>query len=364
MTATLNARRDDVPEELKSSVDSLTDTLRAVAAPEEKPQDRGAVTESARALASTLGVIVDDGTPAGLRDQLTGLVKQVTAALEAGQEPDVPAEDRSRLFMVSARTTSALDMIADTDTPQKVRTQLATIVEDLNYAMEHTNGGGETGRTGVPVSASIGYLVDSAPPQHSTGSNTAGQRESGSGDQRELLNRSERTGQEMRRASDPDSSQEERSEARGEMRRQTARMKDEQRKAAADQESTDAPLGEAAEGCANAIFNTVSERRLSNGLKDLTPQSWDSVGVKDFWKASADEKSMLDVRAFLRNDQNTHAPFLVEDLIVSLADFVRVDELNTAVGGSSAARCKQSAQYLEENRGVIAGDWGDSDDSE
>ncbi|MFD5862945.1 hypothetical protein [Streptomyces chartreusis] len=364
MTATLNARRDDVPEELKSSVDSLTDTLRAVAAPETKPQDRGAVTESAKALASTLGVIVDDGTPGGLRDQLTGLVKQVTAALEAGKEPDVPAEGRSRLFMVSTRTTSALDMIADTDTPQKVRKQLATIVEDLNYAMEHTNGGGETGRTGVPVSASIGYLVDSAPPQDSTGSNTAGQQESRSGNQRELLNRSERTGREMRRASDPDSSQEERSEARGEMRRQTARMKDEQREAAADQESTDAPLGEAAEGCANAIFNVVSERRLSNGLKDLTPQSWDSVGVKDFWKASADKKSMLDIRAFLRNDQNTHAPFLVEDLIVSLADFVRVDELNTDVGGSSAARCKQSAQYLEEKLGVIAGDWGDSDDSE
>nr|WP_107906567.1 hypothetical protein [Streptomyces chartreusis] len=363
MTATLNARRDDVPEELKSSVDSLTGMLRAVAAPETTPQDRGAVTESAEALASTLGVIADAVTPGGVRDQLTRLVKQVTAALEAGQEPDVPAEDRSRLFMVSTRTTSALDMIADTDTPQKVRKQLATIVEDLNYAMEHTNGIGETGRTGVTLSASIVYLVDSARPQDGTGSNMTGQQESGSGNQRELLNRSEQTGREMRRASDPDSSQEEQSEARGEMRRQTARMKDEQRKAAAEQESTNAPLGDAAEGCANAIFKIVSERRLSNGLKDLTPQSWDSVGVKDFWKASSDEKSMLDIRAFLRNDQNTHAPFVVADLIVSFADFVRVDELNTDIGGRSAAHCKQSAQYLED-RGVIVGDWGDSDDSE
>ncbi|MEU8751354.1 hypothetical protein [Streptomyces chartreusis] len=364
MTATLNARRDDVPEELVPSVDSLTDTLRAVAARETTPQDRGAVTESARALASTLSVIVDDGTPGERRDQLAGLVKQVTAALKAGQGPDVPAEDRSRLFMVSTRTTSALDMIADTETPQKMREQLATIVEDLNYAMEQTNGGAETGRTGVPVSASIGYLVGSAPPQSSTGSNTAGQQESDSENQRELLNRSERTGREMRRASDPDSSQEERSAARREMRKQTARMKDEQRKAAAAQEPTNAPLGEAAEDCANAIFNIVSERRLSNGLKDLTPQSWDSVGVKDFWKATAEKKSMLDIRAFLRNDQNTHAPFLVADLITGLADVVRVDELNTDIGGSSAAHCKQSAQYLEDEHGVVAGDWGDSDDSE
>ncbi|MFC5217052.1 hypothetical protein [Streptomyces coerulescens] len=361
VTATLNDRRDDVPEDLRSTVDSLTATLRAVTDPETTPQDRGAVTGSARALASTLGVISDDGTPGELRDRLSGLVKQVTATLEAGQEPEVADEDGSRVFLVANRTTSALDTIADTGQPQKWREQLATIVEDVNHAMEQTNGGGETGDTAVPVSSSIGYLIGSDPSQGLVGSSPAETQGDDVGNRQELTDRSERAGRQMRLASDPDSSQEEQSEARREMREQTARMKEEQRKAASDQESPDASLGKAAEVCANAIFDSVSERKLSDGLEGLTPQSWDSAGVKDFWKARAEGDDVLDVRAFLRNNENTHAPFPVAKLISSLAEVVGVDELTSDVGGISTAHCKQSAAYLED-QGVTAGDWVVSDD--
>ncbi|MFD5845535.1 hypothetical protein [Streptomyces chartreusis] len=367
VTAALNARRDDVPEELKSSVDSLTDTLRVVAAPETKPQDRGAVTDSARALASTLGVISDDSTPGELRNRLTGLVKQVTAAMKAGQEPDVAEEDVSRLFLVAKRTTSALDTIADRKTPRKTREQLATIVENVNYGMEKTKGEGETGRAGAAVGASIGFLNRPNPSQDETGSNTAAasspaeESRSGSDGRTDLGDRSQQVSQEMKRASDPDASPEERAEALREMRKHTARMKAEQRKAAAAQEEPDADLGGAAEVCANAIFISVSERKLSKGLEDLTPQSWDSTGVKDFWKARAEGNKVLDVRAFLRNNENTHAPFEVAKLIISLAVIVPLHELPSTVGDKPTAHCKQAASYLDED-GFTAGDWAAGDD--
>ncbi|MFJ9749700.1 hypothetical protein [Streptomyces chartreusis] len=367
MTAALNARRDDVPEELKSSIDSLTDTLWAVAAPETKPQDRGAVTESAEALASTLGVISDDSTPGEVRDQLTALVKQVTAAMDAGQDPDVAEEDGSRLFVVAKWTTSALDTIAARKTPQRTGEQLATIVENVNYSMEKTKGAGETGRAGVAVGASIGFLIGPNPPQDSTGSNTAATsspaEESGndSEDPTDVGGSSEKVSQYMRRASDPDSSQAERSEALREMRKHTARMKDEQRKAAAAQEEPNAALGEAAEVCVTAIFGTVSERKLSKELEDLTPQSWDTTGVKDFWRARAEGNEVLDVRAFLRNEVNTHAPFEVGALVVDLARMVPLRDLPSTVGIKPTSYCKQAAKYLEENE-VSAGDWAAGDD--
>lgn len=346
MTTTLNARREDVPEELTSSVDTLTDTLKEVEDPDTSPQDREAVTDSAREVASALTVISDDSTPVELREQLTVLVKQVTSTLEAGQEPDVPPEDRSRLFLVVKRTTAALDTVTDSATSPKLQGLLPTIITDLNYASEQGRGGGELGVTALRASSSMDLLSDSHVSQK--------QRE-------ELAEETARVSRLLRRASDPKSSPQERAEARQEMRDRTSRMKDEQEDASSGQEPPDASLGKAAEVCATAIFDTVSDRKLARGLKDLTPSSWDSEGVRDFWKASEEGDNVLDVRAQLRNNEHTHAPFQVAQLITGLAEILAGKDLIGTLGGKSTAHCRQTAVYLEEE-GVTAGDWLTTDE--
>ncbi|WCH91584.1 hypothetical protein POD33_05300 [Streptomyces moderatus] len=346
VTATLKERRADVPEELTSSVDSLTATLHEVADPGTTPQDRDAVTESARALASTLAVISDDSTPGKLRDQLTGVVKQVTATLEVGLEPDVSAEDRSRVFLVANQATVVLKGFSGPAAPATLRPRQLNDIQNVNYTVAQSRGGGNTGRDSQGMSLAIHDF-------HTL--SMSGERRAAFADA------IAQAGREMRVASDPESSSEERAEARRGMSEQIARMKDEQRKVASAQEQPEASLGKAAEVCATAIFNKVPEGDVSDGLKDVTPRSWESAGVKDFWKASDEGNDVLDVRAQLSNDEHTHAPFQVARLITGLADVLPADDLPTTVGGEPAAHCKRTAAYLEE-QGVSAGDWVSPDD--
>ncbi|MGW4542880.1 hypothetical protein ACWEOP_34065 [Streptomyces chartreusis] len=346
VTATLKERRADVPEELTSSVDSLTATLHEVADPGTTPQDRDAVTENARALASTLAVISDDSTPGKLRDQLTGVVKQVTATLEVGLEPDVSAEDRSRVFLVANQATVVLKGFSGPAAPATLRPRQLNDIQNVNYTVAQSRGGGNTGRDSQGMSLAIHDF-------HTL--SMSGERRAAFADA------IAQAGREMRVASDPESSSEERAEARRGMSEQIARMKDEQRKVASAQEQPEASLGKAAEVCATAIFNKVPEGDISDGLKDVTPRSWESAGVKDFWKASDEGNDVLDVRAQLSNDEHTHAPFQVARLITGLADVLPADDLPTTVGGEPAAHCKRTAAYLEE-QGVSAGDWVSPDD--
>ncbi|MFB6640040.1 hypothetical protein ACFCYF_22605 [Streptomyces chartreusis] len=346
VTATLKERRADVPEELTSSVDSLTATLHEVADPGTTPQDRDAVTESARALASTLAVISDDSTPGKLRDQLTGVVKQVTATLEVGLEPDVPAEDRSRVFLVANSTTVVLKAFGGPEAPRTLGPPELTDIENVNRVVERSRGGGNMGHGAQSMSSAMHDF-------HTL-------RMSGE-QQRALRDAITQAGREMLAASDPESSSQERDEARRELGKQIARMKDAQNKVASTQKQPEASLGKAAEVCANAIFIKVPERKISDGLEDVTPQSWESAGVKDFWKALDEGNDVLDVRAQLNNDEHTHAPFQVAKLIAGLAEVLPADDLPTTVGGEPAAHCKRTATYLEE-RGVSAGDWVSPDD--
>ncbi|WP_369271016.1 hypothetical protein AB5J55_14115 [Streptomyces sp. R11] len=355
MTATLNKTRDDVPAELTSTVDTLTAALRAATDPATTPQDREAVTESARKLASALSVISKDGTPREQRDRLTVLVKQMTSTLVVGQQPDLPAEDRSRLLLVVERTTSALDTIGDAGTPKKLRGELAAIVEEVNFALEQSRGQGEMGRAALWVSSSQGFLTGAtAQPEHSS---APGQHSRNPQDQRdELADATRRVSRPMKQATDPRTSPEKRDEARNEMEDGTARMKAEQDKAASEQEQPQAPLGKAAEMCTNAVLKALSARTLEKGLKDLTPSSWDSAGVKDFWKAREQSNDVLVVRAQLKNDEHAHAPFGIAPLITKLADLLPGKELIWTLGTPSGLHCRQTAAYLDED-GVTAGTW-------
>ncbi|MFE5815521.1 hypothetical protein ACFQ6S_19210 [Streptomyces sp. NPDC056479] len=343
----------------------MTATLRAVEDPATSPQDRGAVIDSAKALAAALEVISDDNTPGKLQDRLTALVKQTTATLDAGQEPGVGPEDRSRLFVVVKRTTAALDTIADPKAPEKQGKQLAAIVKDVNYALEQSNGAGEMGGTAIFVSSSLSFLItlnaSSEQGGVSQGQSSASQEASqgvrGKYDeqQQQLADASEQVSRSMRRASDPKASSEDRADAQREVSERTTHMKDEQKESASDQDPPDAALGKAAEVCTNAIFGVVSDRKISNGLKGLTPSSWDSTGVKDFWKAKEEANDMLDVRAQLQNDEHAHGPFALARLIERLADVVPGNELTGTVG-NAALHCTQTAFYLEED-GITVGTW-------
>ncbi|MFJ8631396.1 hypothetical protein [Streptomyces sp. NPDC093568] len=343
VTTTLSARRDDVPKELTASVDAVTATLRAAETPDTTPQDRGAVTDSAKELASALEVISDDSTPAKVRKQLTVLVKQVPETLEAGQAPDVPPEDRSRLFLVVKRTTGMFGLVADPQTPQSVAGPTMEAIRDTNKAEEQDKGNDETG---VTISSSMDLISDRQIPEK--------QRQ-------RLAEITAEVSRLMKRATDPKASPEERAEARQEMNDRTSRMKDEQEEAASAQEPPDSPLGEAAEVCTNAVFEAVSQQDLSKGLEDVTPPDWDSTGVKDFWKASDEGNDVLDVRAQLENDQHAHAPFEVAPLITGLAEIVEGRDLIGKLGGKPSAHCRQTAVYLREE-GVTVGSWLPSDE--
>jgi hypothetical protein len=341
VTNTLSQRREEVPEELTASVDSLTATLQAVTDPATSPQDREAVTDSAKDLASTLGAISDDSTPDEVRDQLTGLVKQLTSTLEAGQEPDVAPEDRSRILLVAKRTAAALDTISDPETPPKLRLLMTEGTKDVNQAVKDSEGRGVVGHTGVTTTSAWASLADPGTPNEQ---------------KRDIADRAAKTSRQLKLASDPKASPEERAQARQKMRDRAADLKDAQEKAAAAQDPPDASLGKAAEVCTNSMFEALEHGKLSKGLKDLTPSNWNSAGVKDFWKASNEGNDVLDVRAQLQNDQHTHAPFEVARLITKLADLVLADDLNVTLGERPAAYCKQTAVYLGE-QGVTAGDW-------
>ncbi|MEU9053337.1 hypothetical protein AB0D37_23430 [Streptomyces sp. NPDC048384] len=360
MTATLNKTREDVPEELTSTVDTLTAALRAVTDPATTPQDREAVTESAKRLASALSAISDDSTPREQRDQLTVLVKQMTSTLAVGQESDLPAEDGARLLVVVERTTSALETIGDSRTPKKLRGELAAIVEEVSYALEQSRGQGEMGITALWVSSALGFLTPLTAQPEETPTQPEPSRtrseQSGTPKQKDPLAKAiHQVSQPMKEATDSSNSPEKRDEARKEMSERTARMKDEQDKAASEQEPPDAPVGKAAEVCTNAILKAVPDPRLEKGLKDLTPSNWDSAGVKDFWKAKENGNDVLDVRAQLENDEHAHAPFDIGPLIEELADLLPGKELHATLG-QPALHCRQTAVYLYQD-GITAGTW-------
>ncbi|MEV2212587.1 hypothetical protein AB0H86_14220 [Streptomyces sp. NPDC050997] len=345
MMTSLNEMKEDLPEELASTVDELTTTLEAVEDPGTSPQDRQGVIESARQLTTALTTIADDSTPDELREQLITLVKETSFTLRISQDPQVPPEEQSLVIVVVKRSTSAVKMICDPETPQEQRDQQIPTMRNLYAAVGRAHGEPRVADNAVYVSTGLATAAaPETPPEQSE----------------ELTETAHRHSQSLRKYSDPKTSAKEKAEAKTDMEDQGARMGEEQEDAASTDSEQEASLAEEARVCTNAVFESVAEHRLAEGLKDLVPDSWDTEGVKDFWKAKVSAKErdeFLDVLAQLRNDANVHAPVEIAQLITELAELVPRDRLFAALGSTPASQCEQTASDLDQDYDVEVGNW-------
>ncbi|MFF0157716.1 hypothetical protein ACFYRY_09300 [Streptomyces sp. NPDC005263] len=344
MTASLNAMKDDLPDELSSTVDELTATLEAVADPATTPQDRQGVIESARQLTIALSTIADDSTPGELRNQLIRLVEQTSATLQMGNDPQMPPEKRSSVILVVKRMTSALKRICDPATPPKQGNQQIATFANVNFALREAPGKSKVTEHAVYVSTGLATAAGSkTPPKQS----------------KQLTVTAHRHSQALRKFSDPKTSAAGKAQAEQDMADEGARMSEEQENTASAQDEQDASLTEEATLCANAVFDSVPDHRLADGLESLVPDSWDTEGVKDFWKAEQAKKQdeFLDVIAQLRNDERVHAPVEIAPLITELAGLLPRDRLFATVGSTSASQCEQTASDLDQDYDVEVGNW-------
>ncbi|MBT2415811.1 hypothetical protein J7I94_35705 [Streptomyces sp. ISL-12] len=339
-TTALNEEKERVPEELVSTVETLITLVGTVEDPRTKPQDRQGVVESAKNLSTALAAISNPRTPPELRKDLTTTVEQVTSALEKVSEPRVPTEKRSTLILVVKRATSTLDMICDPRTPRGLQGQMVTTMKNTAYVVERSNGPEATPAL-VPVGSSQDIMHAPRTPSR---------------EREQLSDITQQVSSLLRKISDPGTSQEERSEAAKELDEKTARMKKQQERAASAQERPKESLGKAAAFCSSAVFESMPESDLVQGLKKLVPAQWEEEGVKDFWKAEEKSNDTLDVLAQLRNNEHTHGPFKVVPLITELAELVPHDRLFGTLG-AAALSCEQTATYLEEEFGVTVGSW-------
>ncbi|MEU0072322.1 hypothetical protein ABZ027_22645 [Streptomyces sp. NPDC006332] len=358
-TTRLAATKDDVPEELVATVDELTTTLEAVESPHTSPQDRQKVIESINHLTTALTASGDDSTPAELRKQLIPLVKQASSALKTGYDPQVPSEARSFLLLVVKRTTSALGVICAPGTPQKLRDQLIATSEVVNRTVStgvvnHTvssealsptarahPGAERSGWFAMQLSAAVQTAAAQPMPQEKRDA---------------LVGTAYEQSKQLEVLTDPKTSSNDRAEAAQDMEDRSTQLRDQQEDAASDQAAED-PIGKAAEGCANAIFETTSEHTLAQRLKNLIPDSWSPEGVKDFWKTQEKGDEQLDVYVQLQNDTYAHAPVEISSLIIKLAEIVPRSQLLSAIGPPGSARCLWTATYLDEDYGVAVGSW-------
>jgi len=342
--ASLNGMKDDLPEELASTVDELTTTLEAVEDPDTSPQDRQGVIDSARQLTTALTTITDDGTPDELREQLTTLVKQTSSTLQISQDPQVPPEEQSLVIVVVKRSTSAVKKICDPETPQEQRDQQIPTMRNLYHALRAGRGEPQVGARALEGSTGLATAARSATPQELSG---------------ELTETAYRQSKSLRKFTDSKSSPEDRARAEKDMGDQGARMGEEQKDAAPTQDAQEASLAQEATVCTNAIFESVPQHRLAKRLKSIVPDNWDTEGVKDFWKAKEKkekEDEFLDVLAQLRNDEHVHAPVEIAQLISELAELVPNDRLFATLG-TPASQCEQTASDLDEGYDVEVGNW-------
>ncbi|MFJ9718708.1 hypothetical protein ACIRPQ_22670 [Streptomyces sp. NPDC101213] len=359
-TTTLNEEKEQLPEDLASTVETLITVIDSVEDPETSPQDRQGVVESAENLSTALAAISDRGTPPELRKELAAIVTQVTSTLDAVSSSRVPAEQRSMLTLVVKRTTTLLDAICDPRTPQAVRKQMITIMKDTTYVVARSQeepqaGSAHTSRDS-PGSLGSNQAIGNTLVLVSSSSDIMHDRRTPPKEKERLANITQQVSTLLRKISDPRTSQKDRSRATKELDQKTSRMKDQQEESASAQERPKEALGKAAAFCTSAIFESTPESALMRGLKELIPPQWEAEGVKDFWKAQEKSDDMLDVLAQLRNDEHTHGPFEVAPLIIALAELVPHDKLFGSLGGS-AAYCEQTAAYLEKDSGITVDTW-------
>ncbi|MFH9004859.1 hypothetical protein ACH4E5_16690 [Streptomyces afghaniensis] len=345
VTTSLNEMKDSLPEELAPTVDELTTTLEAVAAPETSLQDRQEVIESAQQLTTALTTIGGDGASDELREQLGTLVQQVSSTLMVGHDPEVPPEERSFLLVVVKRTTSALDMICDPETPEELRGRLIAVVEQLNYVLESGWDGELVRWFAMLASSSVDWITAPETPPDV---------------QNALAESTQKGTEKLEEINGLAAAQEDRAKTRQdpeeELKEQASRMSDQQEEAASAQDQPDESLSEAAMVCTSAIFESVAESNLIQQLGSLIPENWGTEGVKDFWKAEVQGDELLDVLAQLQNDERVRAPFEIPLLITELADLVPGSELLGTLGKDSL-NCLETASVLDQDFGITAGTW-------
>jgi hypothetical protein len=340
-TTSLNEVKDSVPQELVPAVDELTTNLEVVTAPETSPQDRQGVIESAQQLTTALEAIAEGNLPDERQDRLSALVRQMSSTLTTGLDPEVPPEQRASLILVTKRLVPALLLVADPGTPQELGEQLEWITRQTGDSLSR---GAQSPRV-TRYARQVATLVDSAAsPEVSQGLRD------------ELVATAHDQSRSLREFSDPHTSPQDRARAEKDMRERGARVNEQQEEAASEQEQSGAPLAEEAAICTSAIFESVPEQTLADGLESLVPDDWDAQGVKDFWKAEEKDDALLDVLAQLGNDERVHGPFEIASLIPQLAEIVPRDELFGTLG-TPASQCEQAAADLDQEQGVDSGTW-------
>lgn len=342
LATVLDDKKADVPEDLVPSVDQLTGVLEAVNDTQTPPQERDGAVRSARQVDSALDAIAAPGTPAAVRDRLTALVPQVSAALDAANGSQTPPESGA-LGLIVARTASVLRVVADQNTPADVEASLVDGAENLLSAVREGTpignegagraGGGDDGGTGDQLEWK--RLV-------ATGLETAGDPNTPE-DERKGLAKSAHEGSETR-PDDPEAQQ------------KKLRLKKDLRKAISEQGLPNEPLGKAAEVCTNSVFESVLDTTLAEDLQTLTPETWNSEGIRDFWKSREAANDSLDVIAQLQNDKLDNTALAIKRMIPQLADSLPADELYSSLG-VRARDCLQAASRLDNEMGIQSGSW-------
>ncbi|GHE95376.1 hypothetical protein E5082_22745 [Streptomyces griseoluteus] len=326
MTGDLNQKKGEVPEELAPSLGQLTTALRAVEDPGTSPQERDGVIRTARALSSTLDVIADPETPQPLRRQLTELVKQVTAVLDAANQSGTSPGQRRTYTLVAERSALALGVIGDHKTPQGLRVPLSGTVNNVTTAVTH-DPPAKTLKLAKSVTASLVIISDPNTPDK---------------ERKELAETTHEASSSLDDQGDSDE--------------QTERMKKKQEEAASAQGLPDEPLPKAAEICTNAVFDSVSDDTLNRDLKSVVPAKWKSEGVNDFWKSDASGDDSLDVLVQLLNEESVNARLKIKLLIPKLADAVPASELFETLA-TPGLHCLRVALQLDQDSGVKSGSW-------
>ncbi|WP_171990685.1 hypothetical protein [Streptomyces sp. JHA26] len=341
VTAELDAKKQDIPDELAPSVDRLTDALVAVSDPRTPPQQRDGTVRSAQRVAAALDAIADPATPGAVRAQLTGLVRQVASALDAASRPGTPTEDARLRTLVVARTTSVLRLVADQDAPPDVTSDL---VDTAHHLLSPRQGAAATADPSAPPSASSGAAAhESAESLHeATAVETASDPNTSDGRRKELAESAHQAGSSP--PGDPGAKE------------KRDRMERDVKKAVQDQGLPDEPLGKAAELCTNSVFEAVPDATLAEDLRHLVPAAWDSEGVRDFWKSEEAANDTLDVYAQLRNEKIAESALAIRRMIPGLADSLPADELYHSLG-LHARDCLRAAVLLDSEAGVESGNW-------
>lgn len=329
--ADLNEKKQDVPDGLVPSVEQLSTVLRAVNDARTPPQERDGALRTARQVASALEVISDPGTPQAARRQLTGLVRQLTSTLDLANSPGTSPEEGRVLTLLADRSASALPAFGASETPPTVAANLALTLRNL------LPGSAEDVAANASVPARLRESVAAAVQAASDPRN-------GDDERKGLAQSAHETSSSWKDHGGSGASDDRR------------RLEKQLKEAAAAQGLPDEPLGKAAAACTNSLFDLVSDATLAKELRSLTPDTWNSEGVQDFWKSREEANDSLDVYAQLQNDKVDDTSLAIRRLIPRLSDAVSADELVSTVG-PPALHCLQAALELDQDAGVSSGSW-------